>query len=367
MKSKTQDMSDLTKKTVKDLTEMCSSLGQKPPSSLRKEELIQFYHGIVKMQREGIKPTQKYNGNDLDYVPVYMELKEDQTWIQHLYENGWATVPVLENPKETEDDFFKWLESCSDKFKRDDPSTWNNIPSNLHGIFKHYIGHTEFVWKVREQCYTMFTQLWGSEDLITSFDGGCFLVGKGEQNKRKQQWIHNDHPRKFIGQGWTDTQCLVNIKPNGSDDGGLLLMEGSHRFFDEYMERHPIDGFGFCPADMTDVQLKECRPIKICAKEGEAILWDGRIFHCNVPPKNENNVRMCIYVSMMPKSGADKSELKRRIGYFEKGQMTGHWCYGPYLTSNGNRPRDYGVEHPSPKELEIAELNQVRRKLIGYE
>lgn len=384
----TDSLSILKKKTVADLTKMCESLGKKPPSSLRKNDIINFYIGLEKMKREQIPSTHKYTGDDLTYVPVYMELRSSsknepdlpegdtepsmaaaqptvKSWRQHLQREGWATVSVLENPEETEDAFYTWLEGACDRFKRDDPSTWNNknIPPNLHGIFKHFIGHTELVWKVREKCFDVFSEIWQTQDLLTSFDGGCFLP---QSKAKKVQWIHNDHPRAHIGAGCSCIQGLVNIRDNGPEDGGLLLMEGSQHFFDEYMERHPIDGFGFCPADMDDIHLKQCRPIKICAKAGEIILWDGRIFHCNVSPVIENHLRMCIYVSMQPKIGASEAEIKRRISYYEKGRMTGHWCYGPYFLETGKEPRTYGNEIVRPNCIEIAPLNDLRKKLIGY-
>ncbi len=254
------------KKTVYEITKLCERMGMKPPSGLRKAELVEFYEGLSRMKREGIPFTEKYTGGDLEFEAVYMELDQDETWIGHLQRKGWATVPVLETPEVQQDEFFKWLESMSPEFSRDDPKTWNNknIPPNLRGIFKHFIGHCEFVWDIREKCYPIFSQLWGTDDLLTSFDGGCFLpLSRGN----KKQWIHNDHPRKYKDfDTITCVQGLINLLDNGPDDGGLLLMEGSQRIFKEYMNRHPIDGFGFTTADMTDPKLIGCRPIKVCAK-----------------------------------------------------------------------------------------------------
>ena len=132
------------------------------------------------------------------------------------------------------------------------------------------------------------------------------------------------------------------------------------------MNRHPIDGIGFSHADLKDPELIKCQPIKICAKAGDIILWNGKTFHCNVSPRIKDGLRMCLYVSMQPLYKATKNELKRRISYYEKGRMTSHWCYGPYFNENGKEPYTRGKEYIRPDDVEIAPLNDLRRKLIGY-
>jgi len=137
-------------KTIPQIKKMCQDLGGKPPSGLVKSGLIEFYNGLKKMKEENILPTEKYTGDDLDFKPVYMKLEEGEDWLTYLKREGWATVSVLDQPEKYRDDFFSWLESLSSNFSREDPSTWNNknIPPNLHGIFKHFIGHTEFIWNL---------------------------------------------------------------------------------------------------------------------------------------------------------------------------------------------------------------------------
>nr|WIL04106.1 hypothetical protein Clen_176 [Cedratvirus lena] len=76
---------------------------------------------------------------------------------------------------------------------------------------------------------------------------------------------------------------------------------------------------------------------------------------------------MCLYVSMAPRRGADEKLLQKRIQTYEKGRMTGHWCYGDGFTVCPEHAHHlYSKGYPVP-ELEIAPCNtELRRRLIGY-
>ncbi len=353
--------------TVKKIKEACVKLGSKPPSGLLKKDLINYYYGYKKIIDQKIPLSIGFDVEDLNIIPVYCNLKNGQTWYQHFIENGWVAVPLVNfDSSYYVNLFYNWLESLSVNFKRNDRNSWisKNIPLNLHGIFKNYIGHCEFIWQIREKCYPIFKELWQTTDLLCSFDGGCFL--KPPKGKYRQ-WIHNDQGR-LASDNPISIQGLVNLLDNGPEDGGLLLMEGSHNIFGNYLERHPIDGIGggFFRADKNDSELKKCRSIKICAPAGHLLLWDSRIFHSNVPPSIGNGPRMCTYVCMQPRSGVTDKILKKRIDAYEKGRMTNHWCYGPLFKVMSKDPRTYGNDHVHPKDVEIAELNDVRRNLIGY-
>jgi hypothetical protein len=159
-------------------------------------------------------------------------------------------------------------------------------------------------------------------------------------------------------------QGVVNFVDNGPEDGGLVLVEGSQDIFNQYMDNNRGAGFVWEPANMADPLLCVLPLIKICAPAGHILLWDSRIFHCNINPNEGGNYRMCTYVSMQPRVNAVEKELAKRIKLYEDGRLTGHWCYGPYFTANANAPRyDNGIK---PKNMAIAGLNPRRRRLIGY-
>lgn len=359
--------------TVKDLKEYATSLNITIPSKASKSQMIAYINGML-ATRASDSTLVTITATEINSVePVYVDTSID--WLEHLHIHGWSVVPIEGWSDTFTSSFFSWLEHCAEpgqepKFKRDDVTTWKreNMPPMLHGIFKHYLGHTEFQWQIRELCLPYFQRIWGTDDLLSSFDGGCLLYPCEKQSKFKQ-WIHCDQPRDTPG--FCCVQGIVNFVDCDEEDGGLLLLDGSSKIWDNYMQRHPAAGIFWQPADLNDCELVNCKPIKVCAPAGSLILFDSRMMHCNTNPIGSvmkagvPRFRMCTYVSMQPRSGASDKELKRRISAYEKGRLTGHWCYGPWFSLNAEHGFRMGTK-VLPITNDIATLNPLRSKLIGY-
>jgi hypothetical protein len=355
---------DISNLTVKQIREWAGQNDIKPPSGLKKADLIRFVEGAVQERQSGVVKEAKTSNILLDrIVPVQADPNLD--WHTHLMTHGWAIAPIPGWDTTYVDMFFRWFESFCPQFRRTDTSTWKtaNMPVLLHGILKHHFGHTELQWQIREKCLPIFSQIWGTDNLLCSFDGGCLMKPVDRTNSLKS-WIHTDQPRDYTH--FACVQGVVNFVANGPADGGLVLVERSHQTFVEYMNRHPSEGLSWGKADMNDPSLSGQRLIKICAPAGHILLFDGRMFHCNVHPYNSTNYRMATYVSMQPRTGATPKELEKRIKLYETGRMTGHWCYGPYFKETAENPRSYGTPFLKPSEIEVAPLNETRRRLIGY-
>ena len=347
--------------TIAQIKKLILELGFAPPSGYRKAELLAYYDGLVKMKQGGILYAE-HKEEKLSYTPVMpdanISLKE------HIKIHGWGVAKIPDfNFIEIRNELLGWLHEVCDRFNINDMTTWtrNNIPYNIHGIFKQWVGHLEPIWKTREACIPIFKDLWDTDNLLSSFDGFCLLNNK----KRDTSWIHCDQGRSV-----TDFACLqgvVNLYPNGPNDGGTILMDGSHNKFKEYLDKYSADGIKpFYRIHTSNSVLKDCKVIKPCLAAGEILLWDSRVFHCNTPPTS-NNPRMCVYVSMMPRSGATQDDLNKRKKLYEEGRMTGHWCYGDFMAVNSKDVNPmYTKDIPKPNDIKIATLNETRKKLIGY-
>lgn len=369
---------DLNTYTLPKIKEWAVVNNLKVPSGLKKAEIIQYLTGAFHEKITGVTNKGKFMTAALDLLQPRMA-DPGLDWLTHLHTHGWAVTPVPGwNPDFTRV-FLQWFEGCSVNFNRNDVNTWKpiNMPTMLHGILKHYFGHTELQWRIRELCVPIFAEIWGCvpEDLLCSYDGGCFLpcIPKDIlKNTSFKNWIHNDQNRNM--RSFCCVQGIVNFEDNGPEDGGLVLVEGSHLIFNEYMDRHPSEGITWGPSDMTDPLLSTRPLIKVCAPPGSIILFDSRMFHSNVHPwgtllKEDGTprFRMCTYVSMQPRSGASPKELAKRITLYEKGRMTGHWCYGPWFKETSEHPRSYGGVDIKPETIEIAPLNPLRRRLVGFD
>lgn len=363
------NLSNLEKQTVPKIKKFAEDQGIKLVQGLNKENLVKYIRGAI-YERDNF-PDRRARAKKIAFeelVPKSMDSNVD--WFEHLSEKGWAVVPIQGWKEKFVTDFFNWIESFCPNFDQQDPLTWTteNLPVRAHGIFKNYMGHTEFQWKIRELCVDIFAQIFNCEpeDLLCSFDGGCFLPqAETKSNTHFNNWFHCDQPRDM--KGFCSVQGIVNFVDNQENDGGLVLIEESKNHIEEYYKTHPTSGFVWGPADTNDSTLQGDK-IKICAPPGHIILFDTRMFHCNVPPVNTDpsKFRMCTYVSMQPRTKAIK-ELEKRIEIYKKGRMTSHWCYGPWFKMLPENPHTYGKPYPKPKKVEIAKLNSLRKRLIGFD
>ena len=88
-------------------------------------------------------------------------------------------------------------------------------------------------------------------------------------------WPHQDQdPEK---PGFRCLQGLVNLLPNGPDDGGLIVCPGGHLLSDEFhadMKDEPRipawtpEWFGFTDNGMKWLEKKGCKWVKVCADPG---------------------------------------------------------------------------------------------------
>jgi Phytanoyl-CoA dioxygenase (PhyH) len=222
------------------------------------------------------------------------------------------------------------------------------------------------MWEMRELCAPIFARIWdvAPEDLLTSFDGTSFQ--RFSNRSKYEHWMHVDQNRSLTD--FTCVQGAVNLLPNKEKDGGLIVIEGSHNLFNDYMESRPSEGItGWTSIDMNNPIISELPIVKICANAGDIILWDSRTFHCGFYPLEGHGPRMCIYVSQQPRDRASKKTLDKRIEYFEGLKMTNHWCYDPHMTS-GFYIRSYGKAVVKPlHDVEMPDLNPLCRRLVGYD
>lgn len=356
--------------TVAELKDFAKSRDIKIASGLKKAEIIQFIKASLIEQASGVTKKVDIKLDLSTLVPMYANLTSFQgqpypDWLYHLHQHGWSVTPIPDfNSAKYVDAFYSWLESCGTNFNRLDAATWEgkNIPSTFHGIIRNYIGHEDWIWEIRQKCKSIFSTIWQTEDLLCSFDGGCFLPPKPNVTAFKE-WFHCD--QGHFCYDFACVQGVVNLIDNGKDDGGLVLLQNSKNYFKSYLNRHPSEGIKYCHVDVNDDEMKGLTKIKICAPAGHILLWDSRMVHCNVAPTG-SKPRMCTYVSMAPRSGASADVISKRIKAYEEGRMTNHWAYGPWMMVQAAELRSFGVYTAKPTEIKIAQLNDVQRSLVGY-
>jgi hypothetical protein len=147
-------------------------------------------------------------------------------------------------------------------------------------------------------------------------------------------------------------QGLVNLLPNGPEDGGLIVCPGGHVLSDEFHkdmadeERIPAwtpEWYGFTEKGMKWLENKGLKWVKVCAEPGDLLVWDSRTPHYNLSSKT-NQPRFAIYTCYMPVEDATQEDLRRKKDAYERWVGTTHWPNARHTGSNVAK-RD-GVDDP---------------------
>lgn len=121
------------------------------------------------------------------------------------------------------------------------------------GMVQAYgIPHEKFTWDIRCEpgVVEAFEKVYDTEDLLVSFDAVNFTFPNRKDLQPNKPWPHQDQdPLKpgrvdnviLIAQadeskGFRCLQGLVNILPNGPNDGGLIACKGAHLYSEAFHE-----------------------------------------------------------------------------------------------------------------------------------
>jgi len=247
-------------------------------------------------------------------------------WSNHLTEKGFVVVGNVVDRDDCKR-IVQEMKECLQKFSpqlTNDEKTWTvgkNYPFMLHGGMVQYIGHTKFQWELREKAAPVFAKIWKCKEteLVTSFDGFCFMNGKRKYRKQDHlSFVHTDQSpkRDFL---WS-VQGLVNLCDCEDKDGGLVVIPESHKHHKELFKKLGKD-VGDDWYKFNDEEKKDPifgKHLKVNGKAGDMMLWDSRTLHCNTVPTSEN-IRACVYVCQLPKSKVtEKSKKKRQAAWVNK-------------------------------------------------
>jgi len=278
---------------------------------------------------------------------------DDVAALQYLDDNGIVVFKNIASPQEVQkglDLAWDYIEKAIPGVKRNDVNSYNspNWPKSASGIISgDGAGHSDLLWFVRglDKVKQVFTKVWNTTDLITSFDGFGFhrpWEYNPEWKTKDGYWYHLDQ-NGITKPGKTCVQGLMNFLPAGETDGGLIVVPKSHKIFNKIFETrsHLKDRGDFVPlADdlqFWDKEFKEAglECIKICCQPGDFVLWDSRIIHCNCSASTARPIptdgtilpprRLVTYVCMTPASRITEELKAARVKFFNDGQTTSHW------------------------------------------
>lgn len=243
-------------------------------------------------------------------------------WRDSLTTNGYVVIPCLN------EDQVAYGKSLFD-------SWWDaNVMARKgvvpHGVLKHYrIGHTGFAWwcRTRPEVQAVFAELWGTPDLVVSFDGVCYFPPG--LRRRNTNWLDVDQAPN--NPHFDCVQGFVAFTENS--EACLTLVPNSHLLFAGYMQSRGLNHANNWQRVEWDLQ----DTIKVATKPGDLVLWDSRIFHQNSYGAEE---RLVQYLCYLPRHRATASDLVKRVRYFQEKRTTSHWPIR--IRVNGLQPQVFG-------------------------
>ncbi|KAL4878102.1 hypothetical protein BJY04DRAFT_230001 [Aspergillus karnatakaensis] len=266
-------------------------------------------------------------------------------WRDEFHKNGCVVLKSVISPSRAQyycDKQIQWLKNFDLGFDETNESTWtaDHLPVSFKGRMYHAYGATQekMAWEARTEpgVIEIFEQLWETKELICSFDGMNISLPR-RKDVNWSPWPHCDQdPNR---KGMQAVQGLLNFAPNGPEDGGLMLMKGSAKLFDEFFaekreayahedapapELKYVDLFLFHQKDLQWFTDRGCELMKVNMEPGDFVLWDSRTMHYACLPEG-NQIRHVQYICMTPRKFATEQALDLKKQCFENFIGTTHW------------------------------------------
>eukprot|EP01065_Artemidia_motanka_P039113 TRINITY_DN4795_c0_g1_i1.p1 TRINITY_DN4795_c0_g1~~TRINITY_DN4795_c0_g1_i1.p1 ORF type:complete len:347 (+),score=91.57 TRINITY_DN4795_c0_g1_i1:45-1043(+) len=300
---------------------------------------------------------------NVDVSPCSRFDVDDPAALEHLSEHGYVVFRSVADAgelQEAESLLWQFLEARG--MQRSRPATWTHsrFPGNpANGVIvRDGFGQSQFLWYLRSlpKVAAAFARVWGTDDLITSMDGGCvYRPWAADPTCRTiGGWYHVDQGADRAGmQG---VQGVLTLLDADATTGGLVVVPGSHRQFDE-IRAHQTD------PDILDAAEFGARAggRLVTMKAGDIALFDSRCVHCNFPgsgpPRSARElVRAAGFVAMLPRHRASDQVKEARREAFRNQQTLSCWA---------DEVKPQSGAHASVGVRSLDELTAVQRALLG--
>lgn len=218
-----------------------------------------------------------------------------------------------------------------------------------------------------------FATLWGTDELLVSFDSLNVTFPNRKDIPRKGAWDHMD--QSPLRRGLHCVQGIINLSPCGPEDGGLVVYPGSHALNDEFFDTQtdkstwtPLDRYLFTEEQLAWFKERGSKPLKVCADVGDLILWDSRVIHYGAEPTEKSTqIRTVIYAAYTPARLASPDQLELKKQMFEKYGGTTHWPHDNIVPRATETYLEDGTRDPRDRDapLELPEMSDRLLKLAG--
>jgi len=235
---------------------------------------------------------------------------------------------------------------------RDDPESWyrptngdDGLPrlkeSGMAELYQH-----QTLWDNRQhpRVYGAFADIWKTDKLWVSIDR-VNLNPPARADWDFQGFVHWDIdtslrplPRRVQG--------VLSLVDAPADAGGLQVVPGFHRRFEEWVKTQPADRNPRIP-DMSGLAL---RPVATNA--GDLVIWRSLLPH-GTGRNNSSRPRLAQYITMFPAREDDEAMRQERVRLWRERES-------PERKFFPGDPRRWEIEHGA-----TAKLTPLGEKLLG--
>lgn len=155
------------------------------------------------------------------------------------------------------------------------------------------IGQSDFMWYLRglPQVKAAFAALWGTNDLLVSFDGGVTFRSQDPTLVPSDgYWWHVDQSPRLMPKAEC-MQGILTLTASDPDVGGLVLIDASHKYFPSFYEDRYGDVLDLAPQSLNYFAIPSWDPeahkhlanhaVQPHLEAGDLIIWDSRTLHCS--------------------------------------------------------------------------------------
>ena len=248
--------------------------------------------------------------------------------------------------------------------------TGAGFPDNFNTIIQDYsVAHISASWEARLLTKPLFAALWGTQKLLTSFDG--IAIGKPPESgfgffaEKVRHSLHLDQgPNR---PGLHAYQSALYLETADEDDWCFQVLTKSHLHSEEFFKKFGGGG-GFRTLNDEEVNWlleRGCGHVRVPVPQGGMVLWDSRLVHDGAAPKvdraNKDRWRFVNFISMTPAIWANEDDMeKHKLGY-ETLRCSRHWSSSGFSLFPESRP----LRGKSIEELPDIAKSKEARLLAG--
>lgn len=296
-------------------------------------------------------------------------MTKDQMMAQ-LEDQGYVIVPdviTTEQCDQLYQGFWDWLTAMNPQLNREDRKTWtkDNLPLNTKGLIQHTnVAFQRFTVDAHMWLKPLFKELWGTDQLWSSFDGVSFTTkGKKPTFKSVEDWRDRawDKTAVHVDQttpGFMSVQGGLAVLDQHEDQHVFVCVPQSHKYHEELLALGPADKQLHWEiqneAQIAFMKEKGLKQTRVPLKRGSVVLWDSRLVHASAPhckTAPEDSTRLQIFVCMKP-ALTDEAEVNKEMATrkraYEEGRVSKHSADKIRLFSK--RPRMYSKQDVATHE-----------------